>query len=360
LTKRPILAVAAVSVLAAGVAAPGSTGKTTAHAAAGVTLNGAGSTFAAPIYQQIGSELKPKGVTINYAGGGSGAGVAQFTAGTVDFAGSDPSLLPAESQAAAKKGGPVQNLPIALGAITVSYNLPGVKSGLKLDGATIASIYLNKVKKWNDPAIAKLNKGTKLPNQAITVVHRSDSSGTTKGFTTFLAAYSAAWKNGPGVDKVVQWPTGTGGNGNPGVAAAVKQTKGAIGYVEQAFALQNHFTFAAVKNSKGKYILPTLPSTAAAGLGLKVPSSLSISVINAPNSKAYPITSQTFIIYHRDLCLGGLSAAKAKGMSVFLNYLLGTGQGTIQKLSYAPLPAGLLAKAKAAVKKVNCSGKPIK
>jgi len=263
-TSRTWPAAFAVGALALGVGACGSNDKssstsaggTAAPKAAAVTLNGAGSTFAAPIYQQVGNDLKDRGTTLNYQSVGSGAGVSQFTAGTVDFAGSDPALKD-EEITALKKGQPTE-LPIAFGAITVSYNLPGVKSGLKLDGKTIADIYLGKVKKWDDAAIKSQNPGMQLPSTSITVVHRSDSSGTTKGFTDFMSRYSPQWKSKVGVDKDVKWPTGTGGKGNEGVAAAVKQTEGAVGYVEQAYALQNGFTFADVKNQSGKYIAATL------------------------------------------------------------------------------------------------------
>ena len=171
----------------------------------------------------------------------------------------------------------------------MSYNLSGVKSGLKLDGKTIANIFLGKVKTWNDPAIKALNPGLSLPSTAITVVHRSDSSGTTKAFTTFLSDYSPAWTAAAGQpDKIVKWPTGTGAKGNAGVAAAVKQTSGAIGYVEQAYALQNGFTYASVKNSPGSTSLPTLAATSAAADGIKIPPDLTISAINSPNAGGVP------------------------------------------------------------------------
>ena len=260
---------------------------------------------------------------------------------------------------ALKKGAPIE-APIAFGAITASYNLPDVKSGLKLDGKTLADIYLGKVKKWNDPEIAGQNSGLKLPATNITVVHRSDSSGTTKGFTDFLSRYSPEWKSGPGVDKDIKWPTGTGGKGNEGVAAAVKQTEGAIGYVEQAYALQNGFTFADVKNKSGTYIAPTLESTSAAGDGIDVPDDLRINVIDSPNPKAYPITSQTFTITYQDPCKAGLDKNKAAGLQKFLGYLIGPeGQATIEKLSYAKLPSALQSKVKAAVDGMQCNGSPI-
>jgi phosphate transport system substrate-binding protein len=358
--------VLAAGVLALGVAACGSSddnadssaSTSSSSASTNATLNGAGSTFAAPIYQQVASELKDQGITENYQSVGSGAGVSQFTAGTTDFAGSDPALKDDEVSAV-KKGTPIE-APIAFGAITVSYNLPGIKGGLKLDGKTVADIYLGKIKKWNDPAIAGQNSGLKLPSTNITVVHRSDSSGTTKGFTDFLSRYSPEWKSEVGVDKDVKWPTGTGGKGNEGVAAAVKQTQGAIGYVEQAYALQNGFTFADVKNKSGEYIAPTLDSTSAAGDGIDIPSDLRINVIDSPNPKAYPITSQTFAITYDDPCKAGLDKTKAQGLKKFLSFLVGNqGQDTIQKLSYAKIPSSLDQKVQSAIDGMKCNGSPL-
>jgi len=359
---RPWLVLCATGILAIGLSACGSSKKKSSSATGGATsssatIDGAGSTLAAPIYQEWGTRLKGQGVTVNYQAIGSGAGVAQFTQGTIDFAASDPPLKPAEA-AALKKGKP-EHVPTVFGAITVSYNVPGVKTGLKLDGPTIANIFLGKVKKWNDPAIAKLNPGVSLPGTAITIVHRSDSSGTTKGFTTFLSDYSAEWKSKVGADKDVKWPLGTGAKGNDGVAAAIKQTSGAIGYVEQAYALQNGFTFASVKNKSGKYVTPTLASTSAAGAGVKIPANLEFTAIDSPNPAAYPIVSQTFVIAYRDLCKGGLSSAKASALVKFLDYGLGAGQSVAKQLSYAPLPSGLLAKAKAAVASFQCNGAPV-
>jgi phosphate transport system substrate-binding protein len=354
-------ALAAAGVLALGVAACGGDSPSSSSAstpAASTTLDGAGSTFAAPIYQQIAGQLKDAGIVENYQPVGSGAGVAQLESGTVDFAGSDPALKQGEVSAMTK-GKPLQ-IPFALGAITVSYNLPGVKSGLKLDGRTIADIYLGKVTKWNDPEIAGANAGMSLPATDITVVHRSDSSGTTAGFTDFLQRNSPEWKRGPGSDKEVKWPTGTGGKGNAGVAAAVKQTEGAIGYVEQAYALQNGFTFADVENSAGKYVAPTLDSTSAAGEGVDVPSDLGINVIDSPNPQAYPIASQTFALAYADPCKAGLSQDKAKALKTLLSFLVGgDGQATIEKLSYAKIPDALDAKDVAAIDGMQCNGSPL-
>jgi phosphate transport system substrate-binding protein len=250
-------------------------------------------------------------------------------------------------------------VPTVMGAVTVSYNVSGLDKGVKMDGATIADVFLGKVKKWNDPAIAKLNSGAQLPDKDIAVCHRSDESGTTANFTQFLADYSSAWKSGPGVDKTVKWPTGTGAKGNDGVAACVKQTDGAVGYVEQAYALQNDFATAAVKNRAGKYIEPSLAATSAAGKGVQVPADLKFSTINAPGASAYPITATTFLLAWQDGCKSGLNAQKAKLVKSWLNYAEGPGQQIAPQLQYAPLPASIGAKAKAKVAALQCNGKAI-
>jgi phosphate transport system substrate-binding protein len=366
LRSRIWLAPIAAAVLALGVSACGSdnksdtsssSGSSTASGATG-SINGAGSTFAAPIYQQWGNALKDQGITVNYQPVGSGAGIAQLAAGTADFGASDPALTP-EDRATFKKGDVVQ-IPTAFGAITVAYNLDGVEKGLKLDGAAIADIFLGKITKWDDPAIAKLNSGVKLPGDAITVVHRSDESGTTKGYTGFLAAYSKEWDSKVGSDKTVKWPTGTGAKGNDGVAAAVKQQKGSVGYVEEAYALQNNFTTAAVKNKSGSFVEPTLETTTAAGEGVKVPADLGINIIDSPNAKAYPISSQTFVIVYQDLCKGGLDKGKAGAVKGFIDYGLGEGQNVLGQLQYAQLPPALLTKAQAASDGLTCNGTPLK
>jgi phosphate transport system substrate-binding protein len=356
--RTPIAAMAA-GLLAFGVAACGSSNNNSSSSSgskstASGTVNGAGSTFAAPVYQQWGADLKGQGLTINYQSVGSGAGVAALAAGTAVFAGSDPALTPDDRKTFTK--GDVVQVPMFFGAITVSYNQSGVPKDLKLDGKTVADIFLGTVKKWNDPAIASLNPGVKLPGANITVVHRSDESGTTKGFTTFLSDVSSEWKSKVGADKTVKWPTGTGAKGNDGVAAAIKQTSGGLGYVEQAYALQNSFTYADIKNSSGQFIAPTLASTSAAGDGVKVPADLGISTINAPGATAYPIASQTFVDVYKDVCKAGASAGDAKALKAFIDYGLGQGQATLDKLYFAKLPAALLAKSKAAAASLTCNG----
>ena len=334
----------------------GSSGSSSSSSGSG-TISGAGSTFAAPIYMQWGSTLKGQGLTVNFNAVGSGAGIAQLQSATVDFAGSDPAMKPDEVKAAK---GPVAQFPIGFGAITVSYNLSGVKSGIKLDGKTLGDIFLGKVKTWNDPEITALNPGMSLPSTAITVVHRSDSSGTTKAFTTYLSDFNPAWTAAAGMpDKIVKWPTGTGAKGNSGVAAAIKQTSGGIGYVEQAYALQNGFTYASVKNSSGKFIAPTIEAASAAAEGIKVPPDLTISTINSPNPAAYPITSQTFVIVYKDMCKAGISQGAASGVKKFLDYGLGAGQAVEKQLFYAPLPSSLLSKAKTQLGTLTCNGSPL-
>jgi phosphate transport system substrate-binding protein len=361
--QRKILAAGATGLLAVGVAACGSASKSPSSNAAGAasvnaTLNGAGSTFAAPVYQTWGSKLGDSGLKLNYQATGSGAGVASLGQGTVDFAGSDPALTPDDVKALSK-GKPLQ-IPMFFGGITISYNVPGLQKGLKLDGKTAADIFLKKITTWSDPAIKALNPGVNLPSSKITVVHRSDSSGTTKGFTTFLSESSSQFKSTVGADKDVKWPAGeTGAKGNDGVAAAIKQTQGAVGYVEQAYALQNNFTYAAVKNSSGKYVEPTLQSVSAAGEGVKVPQDLGISIINSPNAAAYPIASQTFIDVYQDMCKAGASSSVAKGTKLLIDYGLGAGQGVAKQLQFAPLPSSIMTKAKAAADRLQCNGSPV-
>ncbi|MCW2966968.1 MAG: pstS [Solirubrobacteraceae bacterium] len=359
MTPRIPIAVLAASALALGAAACGSSSSnsSSSNASSGSTsgtINGAGSTFAAPVYQQWGSDLKGQGLTVNFQPVGSGAGVAALAAGTAAFAGSDPSLVAADR--ATLKKGPVVQIPMFFGAITVSYNESGAPKDLKLDGPTIANIFLGKIKTWNDPAIAQLNPGVKLGSDNITIVHRSDESGTTKGFTTYLSDVSPEWKSSIGADKTVKWPTGTGAKGNDGVAATIKNTGGSIGYVEQAYALQNGFTYADVKNSAGNFVAPTLASTSAAGSGLKIPADLGISTINAPGAQAYPVTSQTFVDVYKDPCKAGVSQGDAKALKAFIDYGLSTGQDALGKLFFAKLPAPLLAKSKAAAGTLTCNG----
>jgi phosphate transport system substrate-binding protein len=366
--KNKLGALAGCAALALGIAACGSSGSTNSSTTtasstptAAATISGAGSTFAAPVYEQWGSSLSGGGLTVNYQAVGSGAGITSLESKTVDFGASDPPLKAADEATIAKNGSPAVQIPMFLGAITVSYNLPGVKAGLKLEGKTIADIYLGKVKTWNDPEIKALNPGVSLPSTPITVIHRSDSSGTTDGFTSFLSTVDPEWKSKVGEGKTVQWPTGTGEKGNAGVAGGVQQTAGAFGYVEQAYALEHSFTYASVKNKAGKFVEPTLASTSAAAEGVTIPANLGIKISNPSAPTAYPITSQTFIVINKDLCKAGIPGgeAAAKGVVKFLDYGLGEGQAILSKADYAALPSAILTKSKEAVSGLLCNGAPI-
>jgi len=363
--KNKMGALVGCAALALGLAACGSSNSSSSSSTASssgggsATISGAGSTFAAPVYQQWASAQS--GLTVNYQAVGSGAGLTAVESKTVDFGASDPPLKPADETALAKNGSPGVQIPMFLGAITVSYNLPGVATGLKLEGKTIADIYLGNVKTWNASEIAALNPGVKLPSTPITVIHRSDSSGTTAGFTSFLAATSPEFKSKVGEGKVVPWPTGTGAKGNAGVAGAVQQSVGAVGYVEQSYALAHNFTYASVKNKSGSFIVPTLASTTAAGVGATVPANLGVKVINSPNPTAYPISSQTFLVVNKDLCKAGIPGgeAAAKGVVKFIKYGLGEGQPVLSQADYAPLPSTILTKSNEAAASLQCNGATI-
>jgi len=358
-------AIAASVVLAVVLAACGSSSKSSSSSTSSgpsATISGAGSTFAAPVYEQWASELKTSGLTVNYQAVGSGAGITSLASKTVDFGASDPPLKPADQAAIAKNGSPAIQIPMFLGAITVSYNVPGLQTGLKLEGSTIADIFAGKIKSWDASQIAKLNPGTNLPSTAITVIHRSDSSGTTAGFTGYLSKVDPEWASKVGEGKIVQWPTGTGAKGNAGVAGAVEQTSGAVGYVEQAYALQHNFTVASVKNKAGTFIAPSLESASAAAEGVEVPANLGIKISNPSGEKAYPITSQTFIVVNKDLCKAGIPGGEeaAKGVARFLEYGLGEGQKILSQADYASLPSSILEKSKEAAAGLQCNGSTLK
>lgn len=362
-----LIAIVIIIAVAVGVSMNRNTNKNTASPTASApksheTITGAGSTFAAPLYGQLGSEYKNNsGNTINYQAVGSGAGVAQFIANTVNYGATDVALKDSEVAQAQAKGTPL-NIPVAFGAVTVSYNIPGTKTGLKLDGQTIANIYLGTITNWNDPAISALNPGVNLPALQITPVYRSDGSGTTAQFTQFLKDVSPQWAQQIGSDKSVKWPVGTGAKGNDGVAATTKQTEGSIGYVELAYALQNKFTTAAVMNAAGEFVTPTLQSTSKAGDNLpNLPSDLRFTAINSPNKGAYPIASATFALVYQDTCTAKEVSTlnQAKALQGWFGYVLGSGQKSMQKLQYAPLPNSLLTKAKDMVNSISCNGKPI-
>jgi phosphate transport system substrate-binding protein len=308
--------------------------------AAAQDITGAGATFPYPIYSRWFSDYaKATGVKINYQPIGSGGGIRQLSEQTVDFGATDAPMSDAELAKA--KGGPVLHIPTALGAVVVTYNLPGLTQPVKLDGPTIAAIFQGQITRWNDPRIAALNPGLQLPASDLLVVHRSDGSGTSYVFTDYLAKVSPAWATKPGRGKEVQWPVGLGAKGNEGVAGQVKQTPGAIGYVELAYATQNKLATAELKNANGEFVAPTIASVtaAAAGAAASLPPTTDyrVSVVDAAGAGVYPISSFTWIIVYQKQA----DAAKGRKLTDFLRWAITEGQSRSAALDYAPLPEAM-------------------
>jgi phosphate transport system substrate-binding protein len=308
------------------------------------TINGAGATFPNPIYQQWFGEFKMAhpDVSINYQSLGSGAGIRQLTEGTVDFGASDLPMTDDQMKAMvdAKKPRPL-HFPTVLGAVVLTYNIPGVTGDLNLTPEAIAGIYLGDVKKWNDPKIVSANPGVKLPGNDIEVVHRSDGSGTTFIFTDYLSKISPSWKTKVGANASVSWPLGLGGKGNEGVTGLVKQTPNSIGYVELIYAVQQKMPFAIVKNASGKFVKPSFASvTAAAAAAKDMPDDFRVSITNEMGAAVYPISSFTWLLIPSEI----KDPAKKKAITEFLAWMLTTGQKDCEGLSYAPLPKAVVAK----------------
>lgn len=296
-------------------------------------LTGAGSSFDYPIFSKWFAEYMAAhpGVNINYQSIGSGGGIRQFCAGLVDFGASD---MPMTNELIGSCKVKLVHVPVVLGAVAPIYNAPGV-TDLRFSGETLADIYLGKITQWNDPAIARDNPGVKLPDQKITVVHRSDASGTSFIFTDFLSKVSPEWKSGPGSGTAPGWPVGVSGKGSEGVAALVRQLPGAIGYVELIYALQNHIPVGAVKNSAGKFVTASIDSTTAAAASSKdMPADLRVSITNAPGPDAYPISSFSWIIAPQ----ADPNTANGKVLNDLLSWIVKSGQSESAALSYAPLP----------------------
>ncbi|HEX5228235.1 MAG TPA: phosphate ABC transporter substrate-binding protein PstS [Bryobacteraceae bacterium] len=304
-------------------------------ASAADTINAAGATFPAPIYQKWFEEFhKAHGdVQVNYQAIGSGGGIRQITEGTVDFGASDMPMN--EEQMSKITKFKVLHFPTVLGGIVPAYNVAGA-ANLKFSGETLAGIYLGNIKKWNDAAIAKDNAGVKLPNEDITVVHRSDGSGTSFVFTDYLSKVSPEWKSKVGSNTSVNWPVGLGGKGNEGVAGLVKQTPNSIGYVELLYAAQNKMEFGSIKNMAGTFVKADFNTVteAAAGAAKNMPADFRVSITNSPGKNAYPISSFTWLLIPDKID----NAAKKKAITDFLKWMLTTGQGDATALDYAPLP----------------------
>jgi phosphate transport system substrate-binding protein len=316
-------------------------GRSPAEMAAGtggagqVTLTGAGATFPYPLYAKWFAQYdREHPVRVNYQSIGSGGGIRQLTAGTVDFGASD---APMNAEELEKAPGTL-HLPTVIGAIAVTYNLPELKEPLKLDGATLADIFLGRITRWNDAKLQALNPGVTLPARDILAVERSDGSGTTYVFTEYLSAVSPAWKEKVGAGKSVRWPVGLAAKGNEGVAGQVKQTEGAIGYVEQVYAAQNGLSSAALRNASGHFVAPTLEATTAAAAGiaekLTPDTDFRISIVNAAGAEAYPISSWTYLLVPQQI----ESCSKAGALVGLIDWALTSGSGTARELGYAPLP----------------------
>jgi phosphate transport system substrate-binding protein len=296
-------------------------------------INGAGATFPAPLYSKWFSDYQRlKGVAINYQSQGSGAGIRQLTNRTVFFGASDS---PMTEEQMSKAPGKVLHLPTVLGAVVPVHSAPGVAE-IKFTGPLLADIFLGKVTKWNDPALVKVNPGVALPATDITVIHRSDGSGTTFIFADYLAKVSPEWKTTVGANTALKWPIGVGAKGNEGVTASVKQTPGAIGYVELVYAMQNKLAFGAVQNPNGEFVTASLASVtaAAAGAAAQMPADFRVSLTNAPGPGAYPIASFTWLLLYEDAA----DKAQAQAMVDFLRWALTDGQAQAAALGYAPLP----------------------
>jgi phosphate transport system substrate-binding protein len=341
--RRVAAGAGALGVLLLAAACSSSSASPTSGSSSSV-INGAGSTFAAPMYQQWAGQYHQsvnKSAQINYQAIGSGGGISEFTQGVVDFGATDAPMTGTEKAAAqAGQGSVVLHIPMIIGAVALAYNEPGLTS-LTLDGPTLANIYLGNISKWNDPAIKKLNPGVKLPSDAIQPVERADSSGTSYAFTSYLTAISPAWASKVGASKAPAWPVGTGATGTSGVAAAVQQTKGTIGYVEYGYAVQGHIPVASLVNAAGKTVAPSTASTNAASAAATYPTdltNLTFSLVNSSDPAAYPIVTPTYVL----IAQKQKDSAKGSNLKAWLKWdLATTQQNGVPKLGYAPLPSKL-------------------
>jgi phosphate transport system substrate-binding protein len=317
-----------------------------ASCASAQNLNGAGATFPYPIYSKWFNEYhnEHSNIQINYQSIGSGGGIRQVQAGTVDFGASDGPMTDEQiSQSKVK----VLHVPTVLGAVVPAYNIQGVNGEVKFTPDVLADIYLGKISKWNDGRITKINPGMNFPDQSITVVHRSDGSGTTYIFTDYLSKVSPDWQNQVGRGTSVKWPQGIGGKGNEGVAGTIRQLPGSIGYIELIYAIQNKIPFGVVQNSSKNFIKASLESTTAAAVGVKMPADFRVSITNPPGKNAYPIASFTWLL----IPTNPADATKGKVLKDFLFWMLDKGQTMVEALSYAPLPKDIVAMEKTAITK---------
>jgi phosphate transport system substrate-binding protein len=313
------------------------------------TLNGAGATFPNPMYSKWFSEYHKvhSDVQVNYQPIGSGGGIRQVTAGTVDFGASDMPMTDKQLQEAKAK---ILNIPTVLGAVVPAYNVPGITGEIKFTPEALAGIFLGKISKWNDKTITSANPGVNFPDREIIVVHRSDGSGTTFIWTDYLSKVSSEWKSQVGSDTSVKWPVGLGQKGNEGVAGSIRQLAGAIGYIELIYAVENKIPYGSVRNSSGAFVKGSLESvTAAAASAPKMPADFRVSITNAPGKDAYPISSFTWLLIPAQ----SKDASKGKILADFLNWMVTDGQQMTSALAYAPLPDNVVAKVKDAIRQVK-------
>jgi phosphate transport system substrate-binding protein len=313
-------------------------------AAQQVLINAGGATFPYPIYSKWFDEYHKKfsNIAINYASIGSGGGIAQVTAGTVDFGASDGPMTDAQiKEFQNKRGSAILHFPTVMGADVPTYNIPGVTAQLNFSGEALAGIFMGKISKWDDPEITKANPGVKLPSNNIVVVHRSDNSGTTYIWTDYLSKVSKEWEAKAGRGTSVNWPVGLGGKGNEGVSGSIEQTANSIGYVELIYAIQNKMTYGKVKNAAGEFVLASLAGVTAAAAGMKdMPEDFRVSITNAPGKGVYPISSFTWLLIPSKIA----DPVKKKAIKDFLTWMLGDGQKMTEALSYAQLPKAVVVK----------------
>jgi phosphate transport system substrate-binding protein len=319
-----------------------------------IALNGAGATFPNPLYSKWIAEYNKQfpNIRINYQPIGSGGGIRQIIAGTVDFGATD---APMKEDEAKQAPGKLFHIPATIGAVVISYKVPEVTEALKLTPEVLADIYLGKIKKWNDPKIAADNKAAKLPAKEISVVYRTDGSGTTNVFTDYLSAVSAEWKEKVGAGKSVKWPTGLGAKGNDGVTGQLTTTPYTIGYIERAYATQNKLPMAELKNKTGKFIAPTTPAISAAADGVEMPPELYVSLVNSAAEAAYPISGYSYMLVYAD----AKDSIKGEAIAKYLWWALHDGQKFSESLDYAPLPAKVVTLVEARLKELTAGGKKL-
>ncbi len=317
------------------------------------TLLGAGSTFVYPLFSKMFSQYTAS--KVNYQSIGSGGGILQLTNKTVDFGDSD---APLNADQTAKMSAPVLHIPMTSGAVVITYNIPGVSAALNLNGKDLADIYLGKITNWNSPEIKATNKGVNLPDLPIVVIHRSDGSGTSFIFTDYLTKVNPDWAKKVGKASAVNWPAGLGGKGSEGVAGLVKNTPGAIGYVELAYAKQNNMPFANVQNKSGKFITPSPESTTLAS-NVAIPADTKVSITDTDNPKGYPISSFTWALIYKEQNYGGRSKERATAVVKLLWWNIHQGQADCAALNYAPLSKAAVKAAEAVLKSATYGGKSI-